>query len=255
MTKTLFKKRNFITLFVFGALLGVFIACMSVSPMRELTLEQSFISARDGSDVIEYGEFSINLFFSTMNIVIFVPVITNFFSSDLEVAKSYVFSRTNNISKWYIPKILQIFVYCLFSQTVYNSFLLLTVYAMGFKAQNAVAVVEYLVFGIVVGFLILFLFTVLSCIISLKMQPHVSAIAVMFLVVFLSVFLHFAWNKYVMQADIMLYYYISIYFFDKVDPIILFKVYPAWVCYGVITLIAIAEIIAGSRILKKSDMI
>lgn len=253
MLKTIFDRRAFVYISIVGILMGFVISCINVIPGEELFLEDAFLLAREGRIKIEYGEFAYNPFNSFFNVVIFLAMVTHFFVNDYDVAKSYIFTRVKSVSKWYGYKLLQIFVYCLYSQIIYNVSLVLTCYAMGFRAGNINTVIWYLSFGIIAGFLVLLSVSVMCCVVAMKIQPHISTAVFMVLVVIGIVAMYYVYEAFLFRLNVVAYYFISFHI-EKSPAYIQFP-YPSWVYYFGLLLFSSIEAVVGSRILKKSDMI
>lgn len=253
MLKTIFNKRVFIFISVIGILFGFIVVCVNVIPGENLLLEDVFLHAREGRTKIEYGEFSYNPFNSFFNIVVFLAMITQFCVKDFDIAKSYVFARVNSVSRWYGFKLLQIFIYCLYSQIIYNLSLLLTVYAMGYRAGNVNTLVGYFMFGIAAGFLVLLPISVMCCTLSFKIKPYMATVAFMALVVLGIVAMYFVGNRFLFSLNVVTYYFTS--FHIEKSPAYMTYPLDSWIYYVGLSVFSGVEAFIGSRILKKSDMI
>lgn len=253
MLKTIFNKRTFIYLSVVGIIMGFVVACLNVIPGENLLLEDAFLVAREQRTKIEYGNFAYNPFSSFFCVIVFLAVITHFFVKDYDVAKSYIFHRVDSISKWYGFKMLQIFVCCLFSQIVYNVFLLLTTYAMGFRAGNIRNVIWYLAFGIIAGFLVLLSVSVMCCVVAFRLKPHISSALFMAIVVIGIVAMYYVKNDFLFSLNAVAYYFTSFHI-EKLPAYMKYP-YPSWIYYVGLFVLSAIEAFIGSRILMKTDSI
>lgn len=253
MLKTIFDKRAFTYISVVGILLGFFVAYINVIPGDKIILEDAFLLARENRTKIDYGEFSYNPFNSFFNIIVFLALIAQFFVKDYDVAKSYIFTRVSSISKWYGYKVLQIFVYCLYSQIIYNLSILLNVYSMGFRAGNINVLIGYFAFGIIAGFLVLLPVSVLCCVVALKIKPHISSAVFMALVVIGIVAMYCVESGFLFSLNVVAYYFTSFHI-EKLPSYMSFP-YPSWIYYTALLAFSGIEAFIGSLILKRTDKI
>lgn len=247
------SRRNFISLSIAGIVCGIFIACIH-NPSSEMirTLEEAFLYARDGYVKLADRAYSNDAFYCLLNIVLFLPFISQIFFSDYETAKSFVFVRLDNVSRWYNHKVFQSEIYSLYASCIYNLALLATVFIMGFRANSVWIVSEYFVLGTLAGFLILFMIANANHVLSLVLKPHLSISLIIGLTVATMVITCIL-NDGLIQFSVLTNYFISWHMVLNENSV--FYYYPTWTYYASILLIIAAEYFIGKRIMKKADLI
>lgn len=252
MTRFLFDKKSIFQITVFAVFCGIFVTCLEVSRNEEATLETMFLLARDGYFKPATKHYSVDVLYSTINLLLFVPLVSKIFTEDFEVAKAYIFVRMNNVSKWYRHKFLQSFFYCFFSSMIYNVSLIFTTMALGYKAESVITVVWYVLFGTMSGFLILSMLVSANNILSLWIKPHLSAILVMIFTAIAIVVATFL-NTEAVQYCFILNYFISWHLVVRSNE--LYYSYPTYLYYGIIAFVVALEYLMGRLLIKKKDFI
>ncbi len=252
MSKILFNKKFFRPLFITGVLCGILLACLHVTPGIEMSLEDAYLYARDGYIELSYREYSADVMYCLLNILLFIPFASQIFNSDYETAKAFVFIRIKSISQWYKYKVIQSMVYCFFYSFIYNITLVVMIAIMGFKANNPLLVIEYLIFGILTGFLILSVIIMANNVLCIKIKPHFSTALIMGLTAFGMVVTLYL-NDWQIQFSLLSNYFISWHMVMNENSE--FYYYPTWVYYSVIFIVIIIETLIGNRIMKKTDHI
>lgn len=252
MSKFLFNKKSFIQITILAIFCGILVTCLEVSRNEEASLEAMFLLARDGYFKPATKQYSVDVLYSTINLLLFVPFISKIFTEDFGIAKAYIFVRINSISKWYRYKFFQSFLYCVFSSFVYNITLLFMSMALGYKAENVMVTIGYVIFGTLSGFLILSMLVFANNILSLWIKPHLSAMLVMSFTIILIVVATFL-NTEAVQYYILLNYFISWHLVMNGNE--LYYSYPTYVYYLIIALIIALEYLSVRLFIKKKDFI
>lgn len=208
--------------------------------------------ARDGYTELADRDYSNDVFYSLFNILLFIPFISQIFFSDYETAKSFVFVRLDNVSKWYNHKIFQSIIYSLYASFIYNLTLLIMVFIMGLRANSIWVVLEYFILGTSAGFLILFMIANANHVFSLVLKPHLSISLVIALTVAVIVITCYL-NDGMIQFSVLTNYFISWHMILNANSV--FYYYPTWTYYASILLIIVAEYFIGKQIMKKADII
>lgn len=252
MNKIFINKKNLILISVVGIFCAILVACLEVSPNLPITLENAFLFARDGYIEIKEREYNADSFNCTLNLLLFIPLISQILTNDYEIAKSFIFVRKNNVVRWYSFKILQCFFYCFYSSFIYNLTLMITVALMGFDVSSKKTTLEYFVFGVIAGFWILFMLVITSYILSIKIKAHFSTTLIVVITVVLmgiSCFL----NGEQIQFFVLTNYFISWHMVMNGNH--QFYYFSTWFYYAIILMIITAEIIIGNIMMKKNDHI
>lgn len=252
MLKVLFCQKNFFTVSIIGLMCGILLACIEVVPGTAMYLEDAYLYARDGYIELSDREYSADVFNCLLNILLFIPSLAQLFTKDYEIAKSYVFVRINNTSKWYRYKACQSAVFCLYSASIYNLTLLLMVLIMGFKTKHTHIVFQYLLLGILANSSILFMLVMANNILCIKIKPHLSTSIVMGVTIIWMAITHFL-NSSQVQFSLLTNYFISWHMTMNANSV--FYHYPTWVYYAAIIAIIICELMVGNQVMKKVDKI
>lgn len=252
MIKVLFNKRSFLTLAFTALFLGFLVTCMEVVPGDKLSLEDAYILAKDGYMEMEERDYSSSIINSVLNLFIFIPLISQYFISDYDIAKSYIFCRLSDNSRWFKYKAFQSAVYCLYSAFVYNLVLVVTTALMGFKLKSGAILLKYFVLEVLAHFLILFLIVFANNVACLKFKPNISTLLFMAATIACAVVLCFLKDGE-LQFNFIIHYFASWHMTVGDNPIYCY--FPTWFYYGGIIFVIAAELFAGNLIVKKEDMI
>ncbi len=252
MIKFLFSKKNTSQITLFAFLCAILVTCLKITKGLYEPIETMFLLARDGYFRPGSKQFSVDVMISTINLLLFTPLISGIFSEDLDVAKNYLFVRMDTISKWYNYKFLQSLFYCFYSSAIYNFSILLMTAVIGYKPHNVWIVIGYVLFGTFSGFLILSIFVCFNNVFSLWIKPHLSAMIIlcsMAVLIVIAVFI----NTEAVQFYLILNYFISWHLVMKGNE--LYYSYPTYIYYGVIALIICIEYLIGRLLIRKKDFI
>lgn len=254
MIKMLFKKRFFFNLAAAAFLCALLVCCLRIGEFSELELDKAFLMARESfsMEVFEEKEYGVEVTFTLINLILFIPLISSIFSYDYDIAKNYVFIRLKSAGSWYKYKVFQCFIYCLFACSVYNVSILAFVAVFGCRGASVKSVLFALFFSIASSALILFIFTMLSNILSIKFKPHICTSVTSIIALEEIVRMNFLYD-YQMQYALLTQYFVSWHMFESTNTVshphsVLFY-------YTVLLLIAFAEILVGSILIKKTDYI
>lgn len=252
MNKILYNQKKFRTFFIAGVLCGILLACLELTVVDKMPLEDAYLCARDGHVDLSYKVYNADVFHCFLNIIIIIPFINQVFNSDYEIAKAFVFIRIKSISQWYRYKVIQSMVYCLFYSAVYNITLLLMCILMGFKTDKTFLIIGYLIFGIITGFLILFTIIMVNNILSVKIKPHFSTALIMCLTIvgtIITMYLDYSQIQFSLFGN----YFISLH--TSLSTNSAYYYYPTWVYYAVMSTTILIEILIGNQVMKKADHI
>lgn len=228
------------------------VSLMHIKPEADLSLEHSFMIARDGYININEFQYSTDSLFCVLNLIVALPPIISFFTDDLNIAKSFVFIRIKDRNLWFLYKFLQSAFYSFFFSFIYNFTIYIVVFLMGFKAENPIGPIYYMLWGSVVGFLILFMLVILGDVLSFILKPHLSVgIIVGLTIMLLTSVCFFGRNQ--IQYHILANYFISWHTFYSANA----DCYPldTWIYYMVIVVVISIELIIAKEIIKKKDFI
>lgn len=256
MIKTNFKIKDILTCIIMALILGVVICCLRLSSSPYYTdmipLESAFFSARDGQIAFEQHNYTVLLLSSFFNILVFAPLIIKITMNDFKTAKAYLFARSNNVSKWYIIKILQSFTFSFITGLFYNCSIIICTAAMGYKAENMANALKYLFICIIASTLITFYIVSIIQILSFKISDYFATALIICIVCVVLYTIHYVPIGLVEYNPLTLYF-VSLQYTDISNQQIFS--FPICFHYSVLLTLTICNLSAGKIVLKKSDII
>ena len=252
MIKALLNRKVFSSLALTAVICATVVTFMHVRVGEEIILEHAFMSARDGYIPVGEFKYGADVFFCSLNLIIALPTVMSSFAEDLDIAKSFIFIRLNDINKWFSYKYIQTFIYCLYYSFIHNLSIFLTVLLLGFRAQDITSAILYMLWGSFAGFLILFMLAVFGNTLSILIKPHIASGVTVGLTVILmttACFLHHDQTQY----HILTNYFISWHTFFSVNKD--FYSLPTWAYYAIVSAFVSAELISAKKVIKKKDFI